>query len=243
MTSVYYYKPQVTTTKGYFIASILPDIANKEIIVKHSFSLQRSVEVVLEIAGALCHLHTNEIIHRDLKPENILITSEGKVKVIDFGIAQLLEPQNIDEERITRADKVMGTPVYMSSEQKENPLDATILSDIYSLGVIAFELFSGKLCHGVITLQEAPEGLANIVGHCVATNPQDRYQDIVDLIMDLSAYSKSGKAKTDKPRALPKVETGTSTFTEPQEKKTEMPPPTKEEQASSCPFRLPPREI
>ena len=120
--------------------------------------MRRALEIILQVAYALLHLHSHGVIHRDLKPENILITEEGEIKVIDFGIAQLHE----EEKNVTDADRFLGTPNYMSPEQKEDPSSVTFSSDIYSLGVILYELILGKLSFGIINLIALPKGLKKI---------------------------------------------------------------------------------
>jgi serine/threonine protein kinase len=162
----------------------------KDYIIQNTTTLERAIELTLNIAGALCHLHTNGIIHRDLKPENIIITEENEIKVIDFGIAQLLLTQG--SARITQDSKLMGTPVYMSPEQQDNPSAVSYPSDIYSLGIIAFELMTSKLCHGTINLAAIPPKIRAILNTALKADLEERYQDIVDFMMDLSAYLKEG---------------------------------------------------
>ncbi|MDE3048213.1 MAG: serine/threonine protein kinase, partial [Verrucomicrobiota bacterium] len=104
--------------KGLYIAmEFVQGISLRQFIQQKSLTHQRALEIILQVAYALCHLHTHGVIHRDLKPENILITESGEIKVIDFGIAHL--QGEAGTERITQKRKVMGTPVYMSPEQKE----------------------------------------------------------------------------------------------------------------------------
>jgi len=149
-------------------------------------SLKHALEIVLEICIALCHLHAHGVIHRDLKPENILITETGKVKVIDFGISQLLtEPQTTSSSQKKR---LIGTPVYMSPEQKEDPELISFQSDIYSLGIITYELVLGKLSRGQIYLTLMPKGLQKILSKALQPKPADRYADIVDFMSEISAY-------------------------------------------------------
>jgi len=131
-----------------------------------------------------------------MKPENILIKEDGTVKVIDFGIAQLLEERTDTESGVGR---MIGTPSYMSPEQKENPLNVSFASDIYALGVIAYELVAGKLSYGLIDLANIPQGLRPILEKALAPKLKDRYQDIVDFIHDISNYLKSGEWEKDKP--------------------------------------------
>src|SRR6202040_2179363 len=112
-------------------------------------------------------------------PENILIDQNGLVKVIDFGISQLL---TVDKTHDSHRQQFVGTPVYMSPEQRENPESVSYPSDIYSLGIIAYELVLGKLSHGQIHLSLMPKGLQKILNKALQPRQQDRYQDIVDFI-------------------------------------------------------------
>lgn len=167
----------------------------RTVLATHPMSLQRALETVLEIAYAICHLHTHGVIHRDLKPENILITDAGRVKVIDFGIAQLLtEGADVESEQ----GRLIGTPVYMSPEQRENPASVSYPSDIYSLGIIAYELVLGRLSHGQVHLSLMPKGLQKILAKALQPRPENRYQDIVDFITDLSEYVNSSRIVTER---------------------------------------------
>jgi len=179
---------------GLYIAmEFIQGISLTQFITQHSLSLRRSIEIILQTSYALCHLHTHGVIHRDLKPENILITEEGEVKVIDFGIAALLE------EKDNKSQAVIGTPHYMSPEQKEDPLHVTFASDIYSLGIIAYELIAGRFSYGVVHLSQIPPGLKKILEKTLAVSREERYQDIVDLITDLTQYLKSGEWEKERP--------------------------------------------
>lgn len=181
---------------GLYIAmEFIQGISLRQYILQTPMSLKRAMEIVIDIAYALCHLHTHGVIHRDLKPENILVTELGTIKVIDFGIAQLLT------EKITRMNdkqRFLGTPIYMSPEQRENPESVSYPSDIYSLGIITYELALGKLSHGQIHLSLMPKGLQKILSKALQPNPKDRYQDIVDFIADVSAYLHSANLQKEK---------------------------------------------
>ncbi|MBN1914488.1 MAG: protein kinase [Parachlamydiales bacterium] len=170
--------------KGLYIAmELIQGVSLRQFILQKSLSKKRALEIILQVAYALCHLHTHGVIHRDLKPENILITESGDIKVIDFGIAQL---QGEIEERNSR--RVIGTPAYMSPEQIENPSTLSYASDIFSLGIIAYELILGRLSHGVIQLALLPKGLRDIIDKALKIDPKERYQDIVDFITSISEY-------------------------------------------------------
>lgn len=177
---------QGTWQHGLYIAmEFVQGISLKQFLLEKSLSLKKALEIVLQVAYALCHLHAHGVIHRDLKPENILITENGEIKVIDFGIAQL-----IDEKSEEKPKHFIGTPVYMSPEQKEDSSKVSFSSDIYSLGIITYELVLGKLSHGVIHLSLIPKKLKNILEKALAKDLKNRYKDVVDFITDLSEYLK-----------------------------------------------------
>ncbi len=170
---------------GLYIAmEFIQGISLRHYLSRNLISLKHALELVMEISMALCHLHAHGIIHRDLKPENILVTDSGGIKVIDFGIAQLLT----DNPTLEPKQRLIGTPIYMSPEQKIDPASTSYPSDIYSLGIITYELVLGKLSHGHLHLSIMPKGLQKILAKSLQQNPADRYQDIVDFMADISAY-------------------------------------------------------
>ena len=171
----------------------------RQYILQTPLSLKKSIEMILEIAYALCHLHTHGVIHRDLKPENILVTQTGQTKLIDFGIAQLIDPMAIQKVRDDSSKgRLGGTPVYMSPEQRENPENVSYPSDIYSLGIISYELILGKLSHGQVQLSLVPKGLQKILAKMLQPALNNRYQDIVDFISDLTSYLHSSEFEREK---------------------------------------------
>ncbi|MFY7842773.1 MAG: protein kinase domain-containing protein [Rhabdochlamydiaceae bacterium] len=179
---------------GLYIAmEMIQGVSLRQFIIQQSLSTKRSLEIILQVAYALLHLHTNGVIHRDLKPENILINEKGDIKVIDFGIAQLLGDDNKHSEhdslsKLDHYQGILGTPNYMSPEQKDNPHAISFSSDIYALGVIAYELLIGKLSFGIINLSSLTDPLKTIIGKALAISPRDRYADIVDFIQDILNY-------------------------------------------------------
>ncbi len=178
---------------GVYIAmEFIQGISLRQMILQQAMSLKRALEVVLQISHALTHLHSHGIIHRDLKPENILLTAQGGVKVIDFGISQIYT-------EVTKGNhgSILGTPVYMSPEQKANPLQVSFSTDIFSLGIITYELVTGRLCHGVVHLSVVPRGLQKILAKALQSNPADRYEDIVDFINAISGYISSDELRKD----------------------------------------------
>lgn len=181
---------------GLYIAmEFIEGISLRQYLLRTPLPLKRALEVTVDIAYALCHLHTHGVIHRDLKPENILVTESGSIKVIDFGIAQLLTDKN--EHEAASRQRLMGTPIYMSPEQRNTPDEVSYPSDIYSLGIITYELILGKLCHGRIHISLMPKGVQKILSKMLQPIPDDRYQDIVDFIGDIAQYMHSESFKKE----------------------------------------------
>lgn len=170
----------------YLALEHLQGVSLRKYIQHTPLTLKRAVEVILEICYAVCHLHTHGIIHRDLKPENIIITEKGEVKLLDFGIARRIH--ELGQSGPLEEGRFIGTPSYMSPEQRENPENVSFPSDIYSLGIIAYELILGKISQGHVHISMMPKGLQKIIAKALQQNPKERYQDLVDMIGDFSSY-------------------------------------------------------
>lgn len=182
--------------KGLYMAmEFIHGISLRQFIIQQSLSIRRALEIVLQVAYALAHLHSHGIIHRDLKPENILITEDAEIKVIDFGISQVHEEKKTNSS----SSRFLGTPHYMSPEQKQDPTSVTFGSDIYSLGIILYELVLGKLSFGTIDLLSLPKGLRKIAEKSLAVSSKERYQTIGELIQDISLYLKSKELEKERP--------------------------------------------
>ena len=109
---------------GLYIAmEFAQGISLKQLILQQNLTVRSALDTILQVAYALLHLHSHGVIHRDLKPENILITNHGQIKVIDFGIAQLHADKSND--LLARKGQFIGTPTYMSPEQKRDPLNVS----------------------------------------------------------------------------------------------------------------------
>jgi serine/threonine protein kinase len=182
---------------GLYIAmEFIRGVSLRQFIEQHSLSMKKSIDILMQVAYALAHLHSHGVIHGDLKPENILMTEDGEVKVIDFGISRLHEEVKKNKGKSSR---IVGTPTYMSPEQKEDPSRVSFASDIYALGIIAYELFIGKLSFGVIHLSQIPKGLRLIIEKALAVSIEERYSNVMQFISDLSNYLKSGGLEKDRP--------------------------------------------
>lgn len=146
--------------------------------------LGQTLRIFDELCAALEYAHQYTV-HRDIKPENVMIGFSGSVKLMDFGISKLMA-----NTRLTGASIVMGTPFYMSPEQVRNSRDVDARSDIYSVGVMLYEVLTGNVPTGVPKpasqmAKEVPPSIDAIVAKCVEPDPKGRYQSVAELRADL----------------------------------------------------------
>jgi eukaryotic-like serine/threonine-protein kinase len=184
---------------------------------KGPLPLSRTVEIACQIANALTHAHAAGIVHRDLKPSNVIITPEGQAKVLDFGLAKrtiAAEEGDMTVTQLTAVGTVVGTFPYMSPEQVagEN-LDAR--SDIFSFGVVLYEMLTGTLPFRAETrlglakqilhsdpapprslAPGIPEGLASVVIRCLSKSPADRFQNADDVAGQIRAAMEPAVSST-----------------------------------------------
>ena len=137
------------TGRPYFVMEYVPGEPITNFCDRQACSLGQRLQLFLQACAAIAHAHQKGILHRDLKPGNILVTAESgepQVKVIDFGVAKALQPEPGRQTLLTMAGQIIGTPEYMPPEQAlSDGRDVDTRSDIYSLGVVLYELLSGVL--------------------------------------------------------------------------------------------------
>jgi len=185
-------------------------------------ALPRTVEILRQIGGALDAAHNEGVVHRDLKSDNIMLLSSSGTdyaKVLDFGIAKIKEADGAYDPGLTAPDLVIGTPQYMSPEQCSQSPDIDARSDIYSLGVILYELlvghvpFTGESPTAIMLkhLQEpapsvldertdVPSSVANVISRALAKKPEERYQTVNELVEDFTIAAGMAPA-SDSPSA------------------------------------------
>jgi serine/threonine protein kinase/Tol biopolymer transport system component len=203
--------PHSTTASPYIVSELLEGSTLRDRLASGALRERRAVDYAIQIAHGLAAAHERGIVHRDLKPDNIFITEDGRVKILDFGLAKLTQTASANSEDTmpsgTQAGLVLGTVGYMSPEQvRGKPSDTR--SDIFSFGVVLYEMLAGRRAfHGessadimsAILNHEPPEltatnreispTLDRIVHHCMEKTPQQRFQSAGDIAFQLSELS------------------------------------------------------
>jgi len=185
----------------------------KELIKEKALSIQEILDISIQVAKGLNVAHKKGIVHRDIKSDNIMLTDEGLVKIMDFGLAKLR-----GATKITKTGSTLGTLAYMSPEQAQS-LEVDQRSDIFSLGVVLYEMIAGQLpfkgeheaaiIYSILNetpeplaryKANVPEGLQRIIDKTLAKDREIRYQSSADLIADLKTIQKESTASfTPKP--------------------------------------------
>ncbi len=199
----------------YVVSELLEGETLRAELAGGRLSPRKAIDHAIQIAHGLAAAHDKGIVHRDLKPENVFVTNDGRLKILDFGLAKLthVEDASGGHENLptatagTEPGVVLGTMGYMAPEQvRGRPADAR--SDIFAFGAILYEMLSGKRAfHGdsaadtmsailredppdlSVTNQNVSPGLERVLRHCLEKNPEQRFQSARDLAFDLEALS------------------------------------------------------
>ena len=158
------------------------------------------IDIIIQVLKALAYAHQNNVIHRDIKPDNILIDDNGNVKILDFGIAQFYDDQ-VHELEKTSSGTIMGTYNYMSPEQRESADNVTEQSDLYSVGVLMYELYTGKLPTGRFPdpadlNKNIDARLNRLILKCLNQSPKDRPRSAEELKNELLTVSEGAHLDT-----------------------------------------------
>ena len=194
----------------YMVTELLEGKTLTETIRRGPLPLRRAIDYAVQIAQGLAAAHEKGIVHRDLKPDNLFVTKDGRIKVLDFGLAKLIEPKEsvtTQAPTITLPGVAMGTVGYMSPEQVRG-LTIDHRSDIFALGAILYEMVMGKATFQKPTsadtisailneepapisqlAPDTPVGLERVVSRCLEKNAEQRFQSASDLAFALQALS------------------------------------------------------
>jgi len=176
----------------YFLMEFVNGVNLRQLLQSHHLTPQESLRMMPQICEALEYAHGEGIVHRDIKPENILLDQKGRVKLADFGLSKLLEPRPKDIQ-LTQSSQVLGTMHYMAPEQIEKPLEVDERADIYSLGVVLYEMLTGELPLGRFELPSKKAAvdarLDELVLRAMERSPGKRYQQAVEIRLELEAIA------------------------------------------------------
>lgn len=197
-------------TQPYMAMELVRGVTLSKYVAAQRPSIRARLQLMLDICDAVQHAHLNGVIHRDLKPGNILVDETGRVKVVDFGVARLVETDAPDSTAHTEVGQLVGTLPYMSPEQAAGEPDAVDLrSDVYALGVICYELLAGQgpydfgarspvdIIRAIENQEPMPLSkhdralkgdLEVVLSKALDKDPSRRYQSASELAADLSRY-------------------------------------------------------
>jgi serine/threonine protein kinase len=190
------------------------------LLMGRPLAVRRAIDYVTQIARGLAAAHEKGVVHRDVKPENLFVTTDGRVKVLDFGIARFAGPDRNDatQATLTAPGTVIGTSGYMAPEQiRSEAVDAR--ADIFALGAVFYEMLTARRAFpgdrpsdalaailkedppAVAALnRDVPAGVARVVHRCLEKQPEERYQSARDIVFALEAVSEPVSAPPVEPR-------------------------------------------
>jgi serine/threonine protein kinase len=185
----------------YFVMPLMQDGNLTELLSREQLTLERVNQIISQVGSALEYAHTRGFIHRDVKPSNILLDESGNCMLMDFGIAKIIE----GSKEFTRTGGVLGTPAYMSPEQGSGRKKIDHKSDIYSLGIILYEMVTGRPPYEAETpiaiifkhvhdplpppssiKTDVPEDVERVILKSLAKDPNDRYETVREMMDALS---------------------------------------------------------
>ena len=188
------------TGRPYFVMELVTGVSITEYCNKNNLSIKERLALFIQICNAVQHAHQKGIIHRDIKPSNVLVTMHDDKpvpKVIDFGIAKATNQRLTEKTLFTRYAHMIGTPAYMSPEQAQmSGLDVDTRTDIYSLGVLLYELLTGTTPFDAEMLKEAGYAeIERIIRETDPPKPSTRLRSLGQEVVDVARWRQtSGEA-------------------------------------------------
>jgi serine/threonine protein kinase/tetratricopeptide (TPR) repeat protein len=177
----------------YFIMEFVDGPNLRQVEQAGKLTPREALQIIPQICAALQFAHDEGIVHRDIKPENVLLDKKGRVKIADFGLAKILGQEA--DFRLTGAGDVMGTPHYMAPEQVEKPQEVDHRADIYSLGVVFYEMLTGELPLGKFDPPshkvQIDVRLDDVVMRSLSKSPERRYQHVSDVRTEIETIAQT----------------------------------------------------
>ncbi len=192
----------------YLVMEFVDGLNLRQLLQTRKMKPEQALTIVPKICEALQYAHEQGIVHRDIKPENILLDKSGRVKIADFGIAKMMGDE-AGQQTLTGAREAVGTPHYMAPEQIEKPLTVDHRADIYSLGVVFYEMLTGELPLGKFQPPSAKVQidvrLDEVVLHALEKEPERRYQQAsqVKTAVETIVTTPSGGGSANQDAAVP----------------------------------------
>lgn len=179
----------------YFIMEYIDGCDLREMIAERSLKLYDAMNIAVSICDALQYAHEHGVVHRDIKPANILVDRDGRIKIVDFGLARILHEAGT-EFPLTLTNESMGTPYYMAPEQRDAARSTDERADLYSLGVVLYEMLTGELPLGHFGLPSekcgAPQCLDRLVLKMLEADPTRRYRQAREIKAGIEAMVSAG---------------------------------------------------
>jgi serine/threonine protein kinase/Tol biopolymer transport system component len=200
----------------FLVSELLEGSTLRQVLQRGPLPVRKTIDYAIQIAHGLAAAHEQGIVHRDLKPENLSVSKDGRIKILDFGLAKLMQPQAAPDANPptmslnTDVGMVMGTAGYMSPEQVRGKV-VDYRTDIFAFGAILYEMLTGTRAFHRATsaetmaailndeppaisqlVQNIPPGLQRVVHRCLEKNPEQRFHSASDLAFALEALSESG---------------------------------------------------
>jgi serine/threonine protein kinase len=208
-----------SSEEPYLVSELLEGSTLGQLLARGPLPVRKAIDYGIQIARGLAAAHEKGVVHRDLKPDNLFVTKDGRIKILDFGLAKLTEAKaapadtpTVTQQEGTEAGVVLGTVGYMSPEQVRGKT-ADSRADIFAFGAILYEMLTGKRAFRKPTSTETmtailneeppavsqiapstPTALLRIVNRCLEKNPEQRFQSASDLAFALEALSETGSS-------------------------------------------------